>query len=530
VNRALTGHDVWSYHAVNVAIHAAAALALFGAVRRTLSLPTFAGRWRQQATAIGFATALLWAVHPVQTESVTYIVQRAESLMGMWFLLAFYGFARAADGGDARWHRLAIAAGYAAALSKEIAVAIPVLLLFYDRAFLSDGFRAAWRARGKIHAALFGSWLIVAALVAAAGSRGGTVGFGSKVAWLDYAWTQVEAIALYLRIGFWPAPLIFDYGVEWIRPSWRLLPDLLLVVGLVAGTLIAAVRWPKWGFLGLWFLAMLAPTSLIPGNRQTIAEHRVYLSLAAPLLLAALGVFQLGGVRRGVAVVAAVALGSTTLAARRNLDYRSEVILYADTAAKRPGNGFAHYNLGKALAESGLPARALDSYRAAIRLEPGLIAAHYNLGNALAELGRHDEAVAAFERALALEPRHARSRYNLANSFVALGRRTEARDQFAAAVGLDPELVEARANLAGVLLELGEVDRAATELTEVLRRDPHSVTARFNLAQAHRLRGRFDAARTEFERALQTDPGFEPARAALLTLPKSEEGRNLRAK
>ncbi|MGH7945842.1 MAG: tetratricopeptide repeat protein, partial [Opitutaceae bacterium] len=424
LNRAASGQSVWSYHAVNLAIHVVAALALFGVVRRTLLLPAFAERWRRVAGAVGMATALLWAVHPVQTESVTYIVQRAESLMGMWFLLACYGFVRASgDGCNPRWHALTIAACYAAALSKEVSAAIPVLILIYDRTFLSGAFKAAWRMRGGIHAALFASWIVIGVLVATSGSRGGTVGFGSNVAWTDYALTQIDALALYMRLAFWPAPLIFDYGVAWVQPSWSRLLDALLVIGVVAGTSIALFRWPKWGFLGLWFLAMLAPTSLIPGNRQTVSEHRIYLSLAAPLLGGVVALFHLCGGRGSRRLVATLAIASAVLVARRNADYRSDLVLYADTVAKRPGNGFAHYNLGKALAESGEPARAITAYQEAVRLEPGLAAAHYNLGNALAALGRHEEALVAFERALAVNPRHSLSHYNLGNSFVALGRR-----------------------------------------------------------------------------------------------------------
>jgi Flp pilus assembly protein TadD len=515
LNRAFSGQSVWSYHATNLAIHVMAALTLFGVIRRTFSLAVFGESVRRVASALGLAVALLWAVHPVQTESVTYLVQRAEALMGMWFLLVFYGFIRSTTEHGSRWTALAIGAGYAAAFSKEVAAAIPPLILAYDRTFVSGSFQGAWRARGRFHATLFGTWVVIAALVASSGSRGGTVGFGSNVDWLDYAWTQVEAIAVYVRLAFWPAPLIFDYGALWVRPGWELLPSALLVLGVVAGTAIALVRRPMWGFLGLWFLAMLAPTSLVPGNRQTISEHRIYLSLAAPVLIGVFALFRICGARRGLWIAGVAAAGFAVLVARRNIDYRSDVALFTDTIVKRPGNVFAHYNLGKALAESGHPERAIPAYQEAVRLAPAMVGVHYNLGNAYAEIGRHADAIVAFERALALEPNYARARYNLGNSFVALGRRDRAREQFAAAVQAAPDFVDARANLASVLLELGELDQAATELAEVLRHDSSSVTARVNLAQVRRLQGRNDEARTELERVLQLAPNFEPARAAL---------------
>ena len=524
LNHALSGQAVGGYHFLNLLIHVVAALALFVVVRRTLALPSFGPEQQRLALPIALATTLAWALHPVQTESVTYLVQRAESLMGMWFLLTFLGFVHWATGGGTRWLLLTLVACYAAALSKEVAAAIPVLVLVYDRSFLAGSFTAAWRARGRGHAALFGSWIIIGLLVARSGSRGGTVGFGSNVAWLDYAWTQVDAIGVYLRLVVWPAPLIFDYGVAWVQPGWSVLPPALLVVGLVAGTLVALVRWPKWGFLGLWFFAMLAPTSLVPGNRQTIAEHRIYLSLAAPIVAAMIGLFRQVGVRRASLLVGGVVVACALLVARRNLDYRSDVTLFVDTAAKRPGNAFAHYNLGKALAESGEPGRAVAAYEAALRQDPAMVVAHYNLGNAYAELGRPADAAAAYERALALHPQHVQARYNLGNVFLALGRRELARDAFIAALEVDPGFVDARANLAGVLLELGELDRAQAELEAVLRGGGGSAIARFNLAQVHRLKGRPAEARAELERILRNDPGFEPARALLRETGGSEGG------
>ncbi len=523
LNHAAGGTAVFGFHAVNLAIHIAAALALCGLTRITLGRPAVPESLRVHAAPLALAIALLWLVHPLQTESVTYVIQRAESLMGLFFLAALYAFARGADGGGPRWFAAAALAAWCGAATKEVAAAIPALALLYDRTFFAGSFRGAWRARRGAHLALMSAWLLSALLV---GDRGGTFG---RVPWTTFALTQFDALARYVQLSFWPHPLVFDYGVQWTFGPGALVPGIVLVTALLAGTALALRRWPAWGFLGLWFLAPLAPTSLLPGNRQTISEHRLYLPLAALIVAAVIVVFLLlrhrrAPVRLGAVLLVAASLGVLTV--RRNHDYRTAIALYTDTAVKRPGNAFAHYNLAKALAESGAPAAALPAYAAALRLEPGMTAAHFNLGNALAALGRLPDAVAAFEAALRTEPTHANAHYNLGNVLRRLGRLADARDRFATAARLAPGSLAAHANLGGVLLELGQHDAARAALERALALDPADAAVLVNLGTVHRLAGRTTEARGCFERALAADPAFAPARGALRALgPPQPETR-----
>ena len=175
LNYAVSGCDVRGYHVTNLAIHLAAALLLFGIVRRTL--PRFRGcgggqqlARLQLATPLALAIALLWAVHPLQTESVTYIVQRAESLMGLFYLLTLYCFLRGA--GSARaifWYAGSVLACLLGMATKEVMVSAPLVVLLYDRTFLAGSFREAWRRRWAYYLALAATWLLLAWLVAQTG-------------------------------------------------------------------------------------------------------------------------------------------------------------------------------------------------------------------------------------------------------------------------------------------------------------------------------------------------------------------------
>lgn len=291
----VSGTNPWSYHAFNVAIHLLAALVLFGIVRRT--------RFKQSedsavsGTALAFAVALIWVVHPLNTEAVSYVVQRAESLMGLFYLLTLYCFIRSV-GQSTGWLVGSVVLCLCGMATKEVMVSAPVIVLFYDRAFVAGSFREIWRQRRGYYAALAATWLLLGYLVVGSGNRGGTSGFGSGVTFFQYWLTQPGAIVRYLRLSFWPNGQVFDYGTQWITHPAEALPSVLVLVLLAAATVwgLFKVRGPfqagesvsagpvLLGFLGLVFFAVLSPTSLMPGNRQTLAEQRMYLALVPVLV------------------------------------------------------------------------------------------------------------------------------------------------------------------------------------------------------------------------------------------------------
>ena len=289
INYAVSGTRVWSYHALNLIFHLLAGLALFGIVRRTLERGARGG----SPALLGLGVALLWTVHPLQTEAVTYVVQRAESLMGLFYLLTLYGFVRATAEPSRRpllWFGLSWLACLFGMATKEVMITAPVMVFFFDRTFVAGSFAAAWRRRRSYYLALAATWLLPIALVASTGgNRSGSVGFGAGVSWGAYVLTQFQAIVTYLRLAFWPHPLVFEYGTFWVSFG-RMAPCGIVVGLLAAATIWALVRRPALGFLGFWFFGILAPTSLAPGTTQMIVEHRMYLPLAALAVLFVLAV------------------------------------------------------------------------------------------------------------------------------------------------------------------------------------------------------------------------------------------------
>jgi tetratricopeptide (TPR) repeat protein len=507
VNYAAGGTAVRGYHFVNLAIHALAGLALLGVVRRTLrrcSVPALS-----QSEGPALAAALLWTLHPLQTESVTCVVQRTESLMGLFYLLTLYGFIRGTESASPwRWHLLTVAACLLGMASKEVMVSAPLMVFLYDRTFVAGTFREAWRRRRRLYLGLAGTWLLLGYLViSTGGSRGGAAGFGLGITWWSYALTQCQAIVHYLRLALWPYPLIVDYGTDVVHQASAVAPQALLLLGLLTGTVLALRCRPVMGFTGAWFFAILAPSSsVVPLATQTIAEHRMYLPLAAVVVPGVWGLHTLIG-RRWLIVGLALAAGLGWLVAQRNLDYRSEPAIWGDTVVKCPGNARAHTNYGFALFQTGHPVEAMQQYEEALRLKPENPEAHNDLGSAWANTGRLPEAIKEFRAALLNRPDFAEAHNNLANVLAQSGRLAEAMEQSAQALRIRPDFPEAHNDLGNNLLQMNRPAEAVGQYQEALRLKPELVEAHYNLGNALLSLGRIPEAIEQFEETARMKPG-----------------------
>ncbi|MCX6954490.1 MAG: tetratricopeptide repeat protein [Verrucomicrobia bacterium] len=526
LNYAWTGTAVWSYHVVNLLIHTLAAFALFGLVRRTLG--GFA-RFKEDATLTAFAVAVLWIAHPLQTAAVTYTVQRAEALVGLFYLFTLYATARAAakdSSASTEWQVAAVSACALGMATKEVMVSAPLLALLYDRTFVSGSFAGAWRARRGFYFALAATWLVLGGLMLGSGARGGTAGFGLGIPWWQYAATQCAAILHYLRLVVWPTPLVFDYGGDVLVSGFGAVwPQALVLAALLAGTGWALWRKPWLGFLGVWCWAILAPTSSVVPLADTMFEHRMYLPLAALVVLAVVAghaVLQ----RSAVWLALGMSVACVIATVRRNEDYRSELSLWRDTVAKRPQNARAHYTLGAVLAAAGGDEAAIAEYEAALTLKPRSAEAHNNLGNVLTRLGRHAEAAEHYASALQTAP-SADTHSNLGNLLLRLGRPAEARAHYEAALALRPDSADAHNNLGNLLAQAGDFPAAASHYEAALRSRPDLADAHANLGNVLAQTGRAAEAVPHYEAALRLRPEFADAHfnlgTALLELRRGGE-------
>jgi tetratricopeptide (TPR) repeat protein len=485
INYAWGGTNPRGYHLVNLVLHVSAATALFGLVRRTLRRPVLSQRLNNAATSLSLGIAALWATHPLQTESVTCIIQRTEVLVGLFYLLTLYFFVRGLDASKRMgWFFLSLLSCTLGMASKEVMVSAPLLVLLYDRTFVSGTFRQAWVQRRGFYLALASTWLLLGYLVlSGSGARGAAAGFGLGVTAWSYALEQCEAILRYIELSFWPHPLILDYGSDVKYALTDVLPEAIAVVGAVLCTL-AAIRWrPVLGFLGAWFFAILAPSSsIVPLVTQTVAEHRMYLPLAAVTALVAAGAYEILGFK-GLTLLGLITAANATVAISRNTLYQSDLALWWNTVALRPENARARMELANSFLRNGNSSRAIDEYRDAIKIKPDYIEAHNNLGAALLKAGRYGDALAQFQKVIAMHPLPI-THFGSALALVQLQRFDEAIKQYDAALRLKPDYVEALNNRGNLHSQLGNEAAALVDYETALGFSPQFVDAHINAAAA----------------------------------------------
>ncbi len=513
VNYAVSGLAPWSYHAGNVLIHGLAALTLFGLVRRTLQGPVLRERWAPHADSVAFAGALLWALHPLQTESVTCVIQRTESLVGLFYLLTLYAFVRATAAGTSfrrnGWGLLSIVSCALGMATKEVMVTAPVVLLLYDRTFVSGTFRAAWRHRG-LHYGFIATWALLFYLLQGNPLRGGTANYEDVSSW-QYLLTQCRAIVIYLKLSLWPHPLIMDYGTGFVRTLSEVWLQAVGLVALAVATIWASWRRPVLGFLGAWFFIILSPSSsVVPLVTQTIAEHRMYLPFAAVVLLAAgLLARRAPGAVLPAAVALAVVFGGLTVA--RNQLYRSPARLWEANLALRPDNARPYAALARfADAAEDFPA-AVANYESYLAARPDDVDMRFNYARDLVKVGRRADAVPEFEKILRLRPANIAMRINYATALLALDRMDEAIRQFEIVVQRAPKVSQNHFNLAEALMKAGRLDAAIGSYRQAvaLRANPGFFAYRHGdaLLKARRLPEAADAYRT----AVATQPDLYEA-------------------
>ena len=541
INYAIGGLSVRGYHIGNMSLHILSALVLFGIIRMTLATPKLRNRFAPAADAVALASALIWMVHPLHTESVDYLTQRTELMMGLFYLLTLYSAIRAARStARDRWYGAAIVSCLLGMGCKESMVTAPVVVVLYDRVFLFDSMREAWRSRKGLYGGLALGWLEFAVLVP---PRAGTVGFGSRVSVWTYLLNQTQMITQYLKLTLWPHALVLDYG-----PARRLmlidvLPQAALVVALVVLTGIALVTRPMAGFLGAWFFITLAPSSsFVPIATEVGAERRMYLPLAGVVVLAVIGAylglqsFKSWGLfrpsvqthrardgRRAGGLIGIVALflvaGALAYAtAQRNHEYASSVALL-QTSVDRWPHGRAHFNLAAVLKEQGRADEAIAHLRVAVTDDPQ---AQYVLGSELYDRGQFDEAIKELRGFIDRVGRNPASTYEsvVARNLLALSlaqqrKVPQAVDEFQIALQMDPDNAGLHGNLAFILLQKNDFEGARQHYEEYLKSHAGSAFVLTNLGTALQQLGRIEEAKERFRQALAVDPNYVEARLGL---------------
>jgi protein O-mannosyl-transferase len=523
------GRSPAGYHVTNILLHAIVALLLWRVLHRTFQLKHPREMIGRDGAKIAFFSALLWAVHPLLTESVICVVQRNELLVAGFILLTLYALLRAAHSPrPLPWLTGGIVATALAAGSKELAATIPLIALLFDRSFLAGTFKAAWQQRKGFYLGLAGSWALVGWLILQNHARAGTVGFGLGISAWTYALTQCQALVLYLKLVLWPHPLVVDYGRPVAQNFTAVWAPALVIIALLGLTVYGTWRRSGWGFLGATFFLLLAPSSsFVPLTTQTIAEHRMYLPAVLLVIAITTAIARLVRQPTGSFVVAALALGWSVLVVDRARDYRSEIALWTDTIAKAPENARAYASLGMAYARQERWNEAATQYVHALQLSPDFADAQNDYASVLLALGQNNEAVHHYELAARLKPADPEIRYNLGHAYIVTGASAAAIAQLEPVIAQQPEFIAARLELGNAYLREKYLSAAISTFEAVVKLQPANASAHHALALALMQAGQATTALSHFERVVDLDPRSATAQnefgLALATMGRDAE-------
>lgn len=561
------GADVTGYHIVNLAIHLVTALLIYALARLTLRTPFFeplhpetesgTAPWGGIRSFVPLLAALLFVVHPVQTQAVTYIVQRLASLATLFFLLSMvlYARARLCDLAWAKWglYLLSLAAAALAMRTKETAFTLPLVVVLYESLF----FDMTTRKRLLILAPVLLLLLIIPLSVIGSGNQmtdivaaiADSTRVQTDMPRLDYLFTQFRVIVTYLRLLIFPANqnLDYDYPVYSSFFAPPVLLSFLLLLALFAlamyllyrtrtGTADCALagdggqgadsggaspelRLVSFGIL--WFFITLSVESSVIPIVDVIYEHRLYLPSAGAFIAFAAGTFAFCSSRhqRWVPSGLMLVIGAFSLATwQRNSVWQSEVSIWQDCATKSPAKPRALTNYGFALIKAGRVDEAFQPLQRALALDLTHYAAYNHLGNAFLKKRMVPDAIEAFQNVLAIYPAYPEARRNLGVALSAAGRMDEAVAQFAEALRLDPNSATAHFNFGLAHQKMGLWEKASEDYLSACRLDPQYPPPYHNLGMVYLALGRKELALAQFRKAVQLDPGNPEFRRNLATV------------
>jgi tetratricopeptide (TPR) repeat protein len=515
-------YNVIGYHYTNVIIHILTGIFLYLFIKNTLTTPLLRHRYERYRW-IPFFAALLWLIHPVQTQSVTYIVQRMNSLTAMFYILSLLLYVKGRLAGQEQnkswpWFAGCILSGILALGCKAIAATLPVFILLYEWYFFQDlnitrlKRYLPYAVGIFILCAFLGLWYLGTSPLEKTLS-----GYDQREFTLtERLLTQPRAVIYYISLLTYPHPgrlnLDHDFAISYslIAPSTTL-PCIGAVIGLIAFAFYIAKRQRLLSFCILWFFGNLVIESSVFAL-ELVFEHRLYLpSMLVCLAIVALAwrCIKQNWLRLAVFCIAAILCCGWTY--ERNSVWSDPATLWKDCVAKSPEKARPHNNLGQALETQGKLDEAISHYRQSLQVKPDNAESYNNLGNVLLAQGKFDEAISHFRQALRIKPNFAEAHYNLGIRLAIQGKSDEAISHYRQALQVKPDYAKAHNNLGNALSAQGKFDEAISHYRRALEINPNLAEAHSNMGIRLTVQGKFDEAISHYRQALEINPNLTEA-------------------
>ncbi|MBF0567518.1 MAG: tetratricopeptide repeat protein [Nitrospirae bacterium] len=520
LNYKLNGMDVAGYHVFNLMVHVLSALAVYWLVMlifRTPFFESFDPFFGRGLTAL--FTALLFAVHPIQTSAVTYIVQRYTSLATLLCLVSLLAYvkSRLTRSSPMRYglYAVSIIAAVAAMRTKEIAFTLPVIAVLFEFLFLDGRLKKRLLYLLPLVSTMLIIPISILANKAPDAANALTIALNPKlidssmklasvtdITRTEYLFTEFRVIVTYLRLLFVPVSLNLDYDYPVFRSFFKaeVVLSFLIVASLFASAVCMlfksfrayrpAARLYCFGML--WFFIALSVESSVIPIKDVINEYRLYYP-SVGFFIAVVAVVVWIVQKRGrpakvyaISVLSLIIVVFSAMTVMRNEVWADRVRLWEDTVRKSPNKARPHYNLGYDYIRQGRVVDASREFQTAIMLKPDFADAYNNLGDIYAAQGRMDEAIDAFKKAVQSDPNFAVAYNNLGTIYDERGQFEEAATDYRTAIRLRPDYIDARLNLGNLLIKAKQFNEAAAEFQGVLHLAPYNDEAAQKLRALHR--------------------------------------------
>jgi len=539
LNYLFNGYDTTGYHVINIVIHIVNGLLLLVFLTQTLALSGL-NLTNGHRHAVAMLAALIWFANPLHTQSVTYIVQRANSMAALFYMLAFCLYIHGRRKGIAGqaswpWFACAVPAWLLALGCKQNAAILPLFILLYEW-FFFQGLSWKWIRKHLPLMALVAVALVVVALVFLGNdplTRLTSLHAFSKAqfTYAERILTQPRVIVYYMSLFLFPHPgrlnIDYDYPLSTslfdpVTTLW----SLLLIVAALGAAVYTARRNRLLSFAILWYFGnLLIESSVIP--LDIIFEHRTYIpSMLIPVMPT---VWCFSAIRNKRIATALLLLPVGLFAFwtfERNTVWKDRITFWQDCVAKSPNKARPQFNLGAAFAEVENNEAAMKHYRRALALDPNYAEVHNNIGSLLAREGKWEQAEAEYRTAIADRKGFYKAQYNLGVALRMQGRYDEAVEQLNEAIGWNPDFAEAYLNL-GIIFDARSNSRKAFDsFHKAIELDPDLAAAHAELGKLYAKRG--DIAKAEYHsaKALEIEPSNSDALLVMGNLLKAKGDRD----
>ncbi|MGD0340006.1 MAG: tetratricopeptide repeat protein [Bacteroidota bacterium] len=501
--------DVLGYHLVNIAIHILSGISLWWLIQLLFKTPvlreTPASRYKK---ILSLAGALIFIVHPIQTQAVTYIVQRIASLAALMYLVSMCCYIRARLENHSRnkqfmFFLLSFFSAILAIFSKETAYTLPCTIVLYELFFMREKSRI-W----KFIIILCGGATIAVLLLLYFMGKFPPVD-APDISRIEYLWTQFTVIPMYMRLLVLPVHQNLDYDVAIIRSltnPWALSGLALIIAVLAAGALLYR-RHRLLSFGIFWFfLTLVVESSIIP-IRDVIFEHRLYLPMAGFCFIT---IALVEGASRYVShyilrySVGFIILIFAVIAYARNEVWKDEITLWNDCVMKSPNKSRVYLNRGLAYHKQEMFNEALRDYESALRLKPDNWAALSNTAAILDTRGDYDNAIALYTRAIeAGKGAGVEVYFSRSTSYTKKGLYAEALRDLDLFITWRTDLAEAYYNRGCLRRTLKNSNGAMTDFTRAIALDSSQGDYFFDRGILYQEAGQLDNAISDYDKAIQ---------------------------